>query len=174
MRLAIALLGFAACSAPPAMTAFDGGGCGQLSSVPNQFWGHVPVGTQPSYSHNPPASGPHYPIWARYRAYDTVVPRGYYVHNLEHGGVALLHRPDAPADVIAALRAAYDALPDDPACGHKRALLTVDPELDDLVAIVAADVVFEATCVARDAILAFVAEHRGHGPEDVCAEGSDP
>src|SRR5262245_8086029 len=75
--------------------------------VANECWIHVAEGSVINYAHNPPASGPHYPVWARYQEHNTVVARGYWVHNLEHGGVVFLYRPSAPAASVTALRDAY-------------------------------------------------------------------
>ena len=58
----------------------------------------------------PPASGPHYPIWARYQRHPAEVPIGYWLHNVEHGAVVFLYRPDAPSEQIDALAAVYDSL----------------------------------------------------------------
>src|SRR6266513_2515403 len=65
-------------SAPPA----DDGSCAMAeSAVPNEGWVHVAEGTTIAYQHNPPASGPHYPVWARYQEYTTAIARPYWVHN---------------------------------------------------------------------------------------------
>jgi hypothetical protein len=141
-------------------------------AVPNEGWPHVTEGSTVSYDHNPPASGVHYPVWAVWKVFSEPVPRGYWVHNVEHGGVVLLYHPDAPAALVDELIAAYDAIPDDAACGHKRAMLTPDPLLGDPIAVVAADVVLLGDCVDEAAILAFVDDHRGAGPENVCAHGT--
>lgn len=143
-------------------------------AVPNEGWVHVAEGSAITYAHNPPASGPHYPAWLRYEAFSSPMARGYWVHNLEHGAVVMLYRPDAPGDVVDALRAAYRSIPIDPACGHSRALLTPDPLLDRPVAVVAADFVLSGSCVSSSAINTFVGAHRGKAPEDVCAGGSRP
>lgn len=142
--------------------------------MPNEGWLHVAEGSAITYAHNPPASGPHYPVWLRYDAFSSPMERGYWVHNLEHGAVVMLHRPDAPPDAVAALRSAYRALPVDPQCGHARALLTPDPLLDTPVAVVAANVVLRGSCVSPAAINAFVTAHRGRAPENVCAGGTRP
>jgi hypothetical protein len=155
---------------PPPVT----GSCMEQLSVPNEGWAHVPEGTAIAYRHNPPASGPHYPVWARWELFTTTLARGYWVHNVEHGGVVLLHRPDAPASVITALHDAYRSLPADPACGHTRALLTPDPLLDRQVAVVAADAVLRGDCVDAAAIRQFTSARRGRGPEDICAPGPRP
>jgi hypothetical protein len=170
-------------STPPASDATstdaapgtDAAPCAMVeSAVPNEGWTHVTEGSVVTYAHNPPASGNHYPIWARYEVFTAAIPRGYYVHNLEHGAIVLLYRPDADPSLIAALEAAYTAIPDEVACGHKRSLLTPDPELDDLVAVVAADNVLEGDCVDEAAIVAFALAHRNMAPENVCAPGSYP
>ena len=70
--------------------------------VPNEGWVHVTEGSVINYQHNPPASGPHYPVWLRYQEYTTVQARGYWVHNLEHGAIVFLYRPDAPPASVAA------------------------------------------------------------------------
>lgn len=141
-------------------------------AVINEGWTHVATGTPIAYAANPPASGPHYGTWGKYSAHTSALPRGHYVHDLEHGAIVLLYRPDAPVEVRDALAETYRAIPDDPSCGHKRALLTADSELDVPVAAVAANVVLKADFVAREAILTFVTAHRGKGPENVCADGS--
>jgi hypothetical protein len=43
---------------------------------------------------NPPSSGPHYPRWAAYRRYDVPIPRGFSIHDLEHGGIVISYRCD--------------------------------------------------------------------------------
>jgi uncharacterized protein DUF3105 len=144
------------------------------SSVPNEGWNHVPEGSNPAYRNNPPASGPHYPVWARYESHTAAVARPYWVHNLEHGAIVLLHRPDAPAAGLAALRDTFRALPNDPACGHPRALLTPDPLLTRPFAAVAADRTLLGDCVNAEAIRQFTLAFRNRGPENVCESGTRP
>lgn len=148
-------------------------GCA-VEAVANEGWPHVPEGSAITYRHNPPASGPHYPVWARYEEHATAVPRGYWVHNLEHGALVFLYRPGAPAATIAALRSAYQALPDDPACGRKRAVLTPDPLLPGDTAVVAADFVLQSGCTDGSVIRSMATNHQGHGPEAVCDNGTAP
>src|SRR5262245_39258753 len=101
---------------------------------------------------------------ARYMDHVDPVPRGYWVHNLEHGAIVLLYRPDAPAALIDAVRAGYEAIPDDPECGHKRALVTPDPLLDVPFAAVAWHYVMECGgIVDTQSVLDFTAAHRNHG-----------
>lgn len=176
----VVVLGTLGCSGEPegepgAEEAPDPATCDALvAPLPSEGWTHVDEGSVLSHAHNPPASGPHYPVWPRWGPYDEPVPRGYWIHALEHGGIVFLHRPDAPPDVVLELRAAYDELPDDPACGHKRAVFTPDPGLDSAVAVVAIDHVIEGDRLDVSAVLAFVQACRNIAPEDVCADGAYP
>jgi len=142
--------------------------------VANEGWIHVAEASAVAYRANPPASGPHYPVWARYQEHASAVARPYWVHNLEHGAIVFLYRPDAPAAVVMALRAAFQSLPDDPACGHRRALMTPDPLLPRATAVVAADFVVAADCVNAGLVRDFATGRRGRGPEQVCADGTRP
>lgn len=123
----------AACDADPLLA-------GRLS-VDESGWGHVPAGTEVAYAHNPPASGPHYGQWARSAVYDEALDRRTWVHNLEHGWLVLLYRPDAPAGAVQVLLDAYAAgFPDAecPAGPVRRMLVTPDPLLPTPVAAVTA------------------------------------
>jgi len=151
---------------PPATAGVVG------TQVPNEGWVHVPEGTAVDYRNNPPASGPHYPVWAHYQEYTAAVERPYWVHNLEHGAIVLLYRPDAPPATVAALLDVYRALPADPECGHARALLTPDPLLPRPVAAVAADWLLMGDVVDAASIQAFALAHRNHAPEDICDSGA--
>ncbi|MCY3783797.1 MAG: DUF3105 domain-containing protein [Chloroflexi bacterium] len=73
---------------------------------------HVPVGTPIEYANVPPASGTHYPITAPYGVYERPVEEGLWVHNLEHGAIALLYRCDTDCDeVVPELENIYADLP---------------------------------------------------------------
>ena len=158
-------------STPPA----DTGSCTMTeSAVANEGWIHVAEGSTVNYQHNPPASGPHYPVWARYQAYTTAVARPYWVHNLEHGAIVLVYRPDAAPALVSALTDTFRALPNDPQCGHPRALLTPDPLLPRPVTAIAANFVLEGDCVSPDAIRRFALAHRNQAPENICESGTRP
>lgn len=145
-----------------------------VTQVSNEGWLHVFEGTAVTYQNNPPASGPHYPVWLRYEEFTTALSRGYWVHNLEHGAIVFLYRPDAPPAVVAALRDVYRALPPDATCGHRLAVMLPDPLMPRPVAAVAADWVLQADGVDAPTINAFVTARRGRGPERVCDPGARP
>ncbi len=146
---------------------------------------HVPIPSVVDWSSNPPSSGPHYPIWAAFKTFSTPVPRGYYVHDLEHGAVVLLYRCDVDAggdpgpggcpDVVASLEQVVAALPDDPLCTASgvrvRAVITPDPLLDVPVAAAAWGWTYKADCLDLPSLEAFASEHYGKGTEQVCANG---
>jgi hypothetical protein len=156
-------------------TSVDTGSCTMTeSAVANEGWIHVAEGSSVNYQHNPPASGPHYPVWARYQAYTTAVARPYWVHNLEHGAIVLVYRPDAAPALVSALTDTFRALPNDSQCGHPRALLTPDPLLARPVTAIAANLVLEGDCVSPDAILRFALAHRNQAPENICDSGTRP
>lgn len=145
-------------------------------------WVHVPDGQPVFYEQNPPAAAPHYEMWAQWNAYAAPVPRPYWVHNLQHGGVAILYRPDAPSQVIDALQAAYDAVPPyvnaargAGTCGARLVIMTPDPELPDTFAVVAYDWMMTGDCVPRPAdVVDFVVRRRDAGGESECADGAWP
>ncbi len=144
----------------------------KVEQVANEGWVHVLEGSAVTYQHNPPASGPHYPVWGQYKEYSVALPRPYWVHNLEHGAIVLLYRPDAAATTVEQLRAVLRALPNDSECGHPRALMTPDPLLPVAIAAQAANWSLTADGVDGQAIVDFTNAHRNHGPEDICDSGA--
>jgi hypothetical protein len=62
-----------------------------VHAVADEGHTHVPFCTPVAYVANPPASGSHWPAphpWGVF--FDRVVPREWWVHNLEHGGIVLV------------------------------------------------------------------------------------
>jgi len=57
------------------------------------------------YPQDPPAGGPHAPVWLACGTYDEPVRDENAVHDLEHGTVWITHDPDLAADDVAALEA---------------------------------------------------------------------
>ncbi len=142
---------------------------------------HVPVGTAITWATNPPSSGEHYPVWAAYQSYTSPVPRGYYVHDEEHGGIVLLYNCAAGAidcaTIEASLQSVSDALPDDPLCTaagegvRVRTVITPDPLLDVPVAAAAWGWTYRAQCFDLASLVDFARAHYGQGREVLCANG---
>jgi hypothetical protein len=131
------------------------------------------------YAFVPPAGGPHYSVWANFVAYDTPVPWGFLVHSLEHGAVVLAYDPDIveAATVRAAFLDIADAHGIDPVCRDEswpnRIIVVPDPELEWPIAVRAWEHVYDATCLDRASIEAFIAANYAHAPEDFCFPGTD-
>jgi len=155
-----------------------GGSCGGLLTIEKGTGAdHVDQGSTIEWTNNPPASGPHFPLWAAWDRTYTELPRGNYVHNAEHGGVILLYHCDGGCpDVVDALVGVARAMAPDTACGApitKRVIVTGDPLLPAgvQVAAVAWNHAYTASCF-DDYVAQFAAEHYGEGPEDTCANGA--
>lgn len=139
--------------------------------------GHVANCSAIAYATNPPTSGNHYPTWAKFQAYDAPVPRGFYVHDLEHGAIVVTyHCPDGCDADVAALVDYLASRPRDPLCtgaAPNRFVVTPDPELDVRFAASAWGYALTSSCFDLAALGAFIDAHYGEAPEDFCTEGVD-
>ena len=136
-------------------------------SFPCDGQSHVPAtdaGTGLAWSHDPPHSGAHWGQWETdWSEHTTPVPRPKWVHNLEHGGVVLLHNCPAGCDTeLAVLR---KVLTERPAL---RLIMTPDPDLtDERFAAVAWTWVYRFDSPDLATLLCFVDQHEGNAPEDI-------
>jgi hypothetical protein len=150
-----------------------------VESPPIVSRNHVPEGTEITWNSNPPSSGDHFGTgWALYKEYDVPVPRGFLVHSLEHGAVALLYKCDAPpcTQVVEALRRVRDAVPTDPLCDatvRVRVIIAPDPLLDVPVAAAAWGWTYKAQCVDEPTLTQFAKDHYAQGHENLCGGGRD-
>lgn len=154
---------------------------GTIESPPNEGTDHVPDGAGVTWNANPPTSGTHYEDWAHWsRAYTEAIPRGYLVHNLEHGGAVLAYNCMDCAELVAGLTAIMTDHGQDPACSDpvaNRLLVTPDPLLPTGVEIGVTlwDHSYTADCLDRGEIEAFIATYYGQSPEpDNCTDGAYP
>lgn len=156
----------------------DGSNCGAIvESHPVDESPHVETCAPVSYSSNPPASGPHYPSWAAFISYSEPVPRGFWVHSMEHGAVILLYDCPSGCDAeVTEAEAVVAGLPADPSCSAsgaaRRIVLTPDPLLDTKWAAAAWGWTLRASCFEPAVFSEFVAAHYAHAPEDECAAGT--
>ena len=177
MRAWLFVIFLAACGSP-ADPPIDYGGCdGLVEKVASEPGVHMPIGTPIQWSSNPPAIGAHYPIWAGWDRQYQALDRGYYVHNLEHGGVVLLYNcPGGCPDVVTALvDVARTADPDDTCDAPVRHRILVVGDLlmppEVQVAAVAWGQVYTATCF-DPYVATFTHARYRHGTEDTCADGN--
>jgi hypothetical protein len=154
------------CAAGLEPAAFDEiAGCEAPVGTPlcSEGQDHVPQDTDIDWDHDPPHSGPHYPTWEAWTEHAEPVPRGNWVHNLEHGGIVLLYRcDDGCAPELDVLREVMAARPE------LRILLTADSELpEERFAALSWTWVYRFDIPEPDALLCFADQHEGHAPEDV-------
>jgi hypothetical protein len=152
--------------------------CGAMENVYTPEPGiHVAVCTPLTWSTNPPTSGMHYPVWAAFKAYAAPVPRGFYVHDMEHGAVVFEYNcPKGCAADVDALVAYLAARPADPLCTPpltNRFVVTPDPLLDVPFAASAWGASLKMQCLDFAAIGAFIDAHYGKAPENFCFDGTD-
>lgn len=131
-----------------------------------------------TWATNPPSSGEHYPVWAAYGEYDFALPRGYWVHNLEHGSVVVTYNcPEGCDEDLAAARAWLATLEADALCtpGPARVLLVPDPLLDVQWAASAWGYTLRANCFDAGTFSAFYTAHVGQPPAPeatICTSGN--
>ena len=61
------------------------------------------------YPQNPPAGGPHNPVWLNCGVYEQPVPNENAVHSLEHGAIWITYDPALPPEQVQRLREALPA-----------------------------------------------------------------
>jgi hypothetical protein len=160
------------------------GGSGVCGAVEKQEAlaeaGHVVECMPLDYATNPPSSGPHYPTWADFGQYEFALPRGFWVHNLEHGAVVVTYRcEDGCEEDLAAARAWLTSLKPDAGCdasGPARVLLIPDPKLDVRWAASAWGYTLRAACFDAATFSAFYEAHAGQPPApeaSLCGTGFD-
>ena len=138
---------------------------------------HVTECSHIDYATNPPSSGQHYGVWAAYQTYDFPVPRGYWVHSLEHGAVVISYNcPEGCPDEVAEAESLIASLPVDPRCVpydlDRQVILTPDPHLDTRWAMSSWGHTLRADCIDAAAFADFYESNVAHGPEDICGGGS--
>jgi hypothetical protein len=161
---------------------FTDAGCGARyeSFVPDPGI-HYPDDAGLTWSTNPPSSGPHYDVWGVWGVHTTPLPRGNYVHNLEHGGVVVLYRCDGDCTALRTqLTDLVNGLDPEPMCVAlgmgvpRRIVLTEDPLIDAPVAAASWGWTYHANCFDAPSLTAFILARTGHATEDTCYQGYVP
>ena len=164
---------------PPAMTipvceveSWSPPACapGEIAHQENKGGDHVPLTEAIVYEDNPPASGPHRAVWAKWGEYEYLPPERW-LGNLEAGGVALLYHPCADVGVKDALRALAKARPDDDG-GPFRWVISPHTPLAATVAVVAWEWTYLSHCVDGHEIYGFIDQHYRKAPKDNEAGGA--
>jgi hypothetical protein len=137
---------------------------------PSEGQTHVPEGSAIQYVSNPPSSGSHYPSPKPWGVYEETIPPGYWVHNLEHGGVVVLYDcPQACPEVTAMVRDALKNFPKD-SFGEVKLVSTPYQGLPNgakTAAVAWQWVETYPTSITYEQLLAFFNAHVNHSPENV-------
>ena len=146
--------------------------CGTTTTLDGADFGgqHVELAKAITYAESPPLSGQHRDVWPRWGEYRYLPPQRY-LHNLEHGSVAILYNPCAPQSLIDQLRAFARARPADGG-GQFRWVLTPYPGLDAAFSLVTWRHRLKGNCWNGPAAEQFLAAHYRDAPEDVALDGS--
>ena len=130
---------------------------------------HVNPGTAVTYNSRPPTSGPHYPTWSQtYGVMENGLETGIWLHNLEHGGVAILSNcPDACPDIVQQLKDLYPTLPRgrNARGGQPRVLIVPFKDMDHKIAAVSWGWKLELDDFDKDQLTRFVESRIDRGPE---------
>jgi Protein of unknown function (DUF3105) len=128
---------------------------------------HVPQGTDIAYKNRPPSSGDHYDQPSGYGVFDRAVPTGNWVHNLEHGGIVVLYKPEqCDQACVNVLKEAYNSVPSSqyfPGV-HKMIVMPYE-DMDTPIAVVAWGWEDDMAQPDKDRIVAFYRAHVDRGPE---------
>jgi hypothetical protein len=135
-------------------------------NVPVEGQNHVEEGSVLAYQNQPPASGPHYPVTAPYGVSEQPISPGYWVHNLEHGGIVVLYNcPQGCADVVTQVRDAFVNLPRSRQFNRVKMVATPYSAMPSRIAYLAWGKVEELEEFDYDRLLRFYNAYLDKGPE---------
>ena len=154
-----------------------------VAAAPSDDHTHEPVGTPITYPSNPPAGGPHWPVWATWQVHSDTVPLEYLVHNEEHGGVVIFYNlarcTDGCPNLVSQLSNFVESQSQDPLCTSEmsgvlsRMVMSPDPDLDVIWAAAAWGWTYKvsSSCVDTVSLQSFRDAHYAHSSENECAQG---
>jgi hypothetical protein len=147
--------------------------------VPDEGRNHVDPSTTPTYKFYPPASGPHYsaqgiaPVpWKTIGTSSNPLVEGQYIHNLEHGGIAILYNcatgPDCTTLQNSLANYVTNLAPVEPTFGEVKMVITPYSQgMQKKVALVAWDYIEFLDSYDQNAITQFYENHVDKGPEAI-------
>lgn len=140
------------------------------TAVPLARADHVPLGTEVAYERIPPSSGPHYGQTAPYGVTEEPLAEGYWLHNLEHGGIVVLYNcPQGCPDLVEQLREAYRTFPASRTFGVVKLVVAPYSKLPTRLAYLAwgkdSGWQYLTDTYKREELLRFYLQHLDKGPE---------
>jgi hypothetical protein len=149
------------------------------TAVPDEGRTHVDPSTTPTYKSYPPASGPHYsaqgiaPVpWQTIATSSAPLLEGQYIHNLEHGGIAILYNCPTGTDCTALKNSLANYVknlaPIEPTYNEVKMVLTpYSKNMTKTVALLAWDYIEFLDGYDQAAITSFYENHVNLGPEQI-------
>ncbi len=148
--------------------------CGTVTHYAAGSYRHVPLDEPPTHISNPPCIGSHYGSWLPWGEYETQLDPGYFVHNLEHGGIVFLYNcPDGCEDEVAGLLEYVEGVPRDDGGAFRYSVGPYDP-LPTRFAMAAWGVIWVGDSLCVEDMNRFRIENYRMAPEDVAAPGNGP
>ncbi len=142
--------------------------------VPDEGRGHVSPAQPVEYQHYPPTSGAHYGSPDAPAPWQTIgpLPEGVFLHNLEHGGIAILYQcpTGAACDTLQSQLANYvrNLAPREPRFREVKLVMTPYTRgMEHKIALLAWDWMDQFDDYDQDRITRFYEAHVDHGPEQV-------
>ena len=144
-------------------------------AVADEGRNHVDPSTAPTYKFYPPASGPHFSVQGvapvPWQTIDTL-QEGQYIHNLEHGGIAILYDCPSGADCTTLKNALENYVrnlaPVEPTYHEIKVVLTpYSRGMQKKVALVAWDYIEFLDSYDQAEITRFYENYVNHGPEQI-------
>jgi hypothetical protein len=147
--------------------------------VPDEGRNHVDPSTSPTYKSYPPASGPHFsaagiaPVpWQTIATATSPLVEGQYIHNLEHGGIAILYNCPTGSDCTTLQNALENYVknlaPVEPTYNEVKVVLSpYGKGMQKRVALVAWDYIQFLDGYDQNAITRFYENHVNQGPEQI-------
>lgn len=165
-------------TAPVAEEPVEGSACNAVvRTYPIDVSTHVSPCTPVAFGTNPPSSGHHYGLFPKFGVYEYAIPRGFWVHALEHGGVVVTYSCTNCASEVAQAETLVRTLGVEPVCcaggscdgATNRMLLTPDPGIPTRWAASAWGFTLTADCFEPAVFENFANMYRGQGPEQICS-----
>lgn len=148
-------------------------------AVPDEGRAHVDPSTTPAYKFYPPASGPHYSVagsapvpWQTIATASSPLVEGQYIHNLEHGGIAILYDcpsgPDCTTLRNQLENYVKNLAPREPTFNEVKIVMSpYSRGMQKKVALVAWDYIQFLDGYDQNAITRFYENHVDKGPEQI-------
>ena len=145
------------------------------TQVPDEGRNHIDPSTTGTYANYPPASGPHYSAQGvapvQWQTVGTL-QEGQYIHNLEHGGIAILYNCPSGNDCTTLKNQLQNyvenLVPQEPQFGEYKVVMTpYARNMQKRIALVAWDYIEWLDNYDENAITQFYENHVDKGPEPI-------